>query len=526
MITWQEHRSIKISWLIIGLFTGLRLLFASGFNLVMDEAYYWQWSRYLASGYHDHPPMIAWLIYLSTAIFGHNELAVRLPAILCLATTSIYLLKLAQHWFGAKAALFTTILVQSILAFNAGSIIATPDSPLLAAWAGACFHIAKAYEDGTWYQWILGGILFGLGLLSKYTMVILAPLVFVCGLWHAETRRQLRRVWPYVGFLLGCLIFTPVILWNINNGWSTFRHTAYQSGVGQDGGLQWIYLMEFIGSQAGLLSPLVFMLVIIAWIHYVQHRHRQQTWIGSYLFLTSFPVVVLFALLSLRTRVEGNWPGPAYLTTAVWLGAFMSQPHVEIKKDALYRFSKKLWPWSIGFSYLLTGLVMLHVIWPYMPVPVRLDRIAKETVGWQTIAQQADRNQQTMPNPQKTFIFSQSYQIASELAFYIPDHPRTVAINRWRRPNVYEYWWQDDDLRGWDAVGICTARDHNTHRLKQIFSVVMPPERIEIRRTSLLGMDRSKEPPVKAYYLYRAFDFKGGIPWQPPETGDIRSQKR
>ncbi len=520
----QDHRYIKISFLIIGVATGLRLLFAGGFDLVPDEAYYWQWSRYLAPGYHDHPPMIAWLIYLSTTIFGHHEMAVRLPAVLCLATTSLYLLVLAQHWFGGRAALRTTILVQSILAFNAGGIIATPDSPLLAAWAGASFHIAKAYEDGSWRHWILGGILFGLGLLSKYTMAIFAPLVFVSGLWHAATRQQLRRIRPYAGFLLGCIFLLPVLWWNFDNGWSTFRHAAHQGGVGQDAGLQFIYLLEYIGSQAGLLSPLVFILVIIAWILLFRQSGRQQAWIGKYLFFTSFPLVILFALLSVRTRVEGNWPGPAYLTAAVWLGALMSQPPEEIKITPLRRCLKILWPWSVGLSYFFTGLIMLHVIWPIIPVPVNLDRIAKETLGWRTLSQQTFQLQQSMPNPQKTFIFSQSYQLASELAFYMPGNPHTVSINHWRRPNAYEYWWQDDDLKGWDAVGVCSARSRNTRRLKQIFTVVMPPERIEVRRTSLPGINRYQESPVAEYYLYRAYGFKGGIPWQPPGGEDIRRE--
>jgi len=526
MISWQENRYIKISWIIIGVATGLRLLFAGAFALVPDEAYYWQWSRYLSPGYHDHPPMIAWLIYLSTTVLGHHEVTVRLPSVLCLAATSIYLMTFAKHWFGGRAALLTTILVQSILAFNAGGIIATPDSPLMAAWAGACFHIAKAFEDGNWQQWLLGGLLFGLGLLSKYTMFMLAPLIFICGLWHAGSRQQLKRMWPYAGFCLGCLMFSPVIWWNIDNGWSTFRHVAHQGGVGHMSGLQIIYLLEYIGSQIGLLSPLVFLLVTIAWFRYFQQPRGQRGWIDSYLLLTSFPVVVLFGLLCLRTRVEGNWPGPAYLTAALWIGVLVAQALDSDKKDGLDRFFKKMWPWSVGLSYALTGLIMLHVIWPIIPVSVRLDRVAKETLGWQLLARQTDKQHQLMPNPQRTFIFSQSYQLASELAFYMPGRPQTVSINRWRRPNAYEYWWQDDDLKGWDAVGICTARSRNTRRLKQIFTTVMPPERVEIRRTGLPGIDRSKEPPVREYYLYRAFGFKGGIPWQPPENGDIRMEKR
>ena len=526
MISRQEHRYIQISWLIIGVITVLRLWFAGGFALVPDEAYYWQWSRYLSSGYHDHPPMIAWLIFLSTTVFGHHEIAVRLPAVLCLATTSIYLMKFGQHWFGGRAALLSTILVQSILAFNAGGIIATPDSPLMAAWAGACFHIAKAYKDGFWYQWILGGIFFGLGLLSKYTMFILAPLVFAFGLWHPTPRQQLKRIWPYAGFLLGCLMFSPVVWWNIDNGWNTFRHAAHQGGVGQAAGLQLTYLLEYIGSQFGLISPLVFLLAIMTWIRYIRQPREQQTWADGFLFVTSFPVVILFAVLSLHTRVEGNWPGPAYLSAAVWIGALMSQSPQKIKADMLGRFSEKMWPWAVGLSYVLTGLIMLHVLWPIIPVSIKLDRVAKETLGWQTLARKADTLQQSMPVPQKTFIFSQSYQLASELAFYMPGRPHTVSINRWRRPNAYEYWWQDNDLKGWDAVGICAARSRNTHRLKEIFTKVMPPERIEIRRTSLPGLDRSKEPPVHEYYLYRAFGFKGGIAWQPPERGDIRRENR
>ena len=58
-----------------------------------------------------------------------------------------------------------------------------------------------------------------------------------------------------------------------------------------------------------------------------------------------------------------------------------------------------------------------------------------------------------MPAPERTFIFGLRYQTASEMAFYTPGKPHTVSINRWKRPNVYDYWWTDADLLGWDAVG-------------------------------------------------------------------------
>ena len=42
-----------------------------------DEAYYWMYSKYLAWGYFDHPPMIALMIKIGY-LFFHNELGVRL----------------------------------------------------------------------------------------------------------------------------------------------------------------------------------------------------------------------------------------------------------------------------------------------------------------------------------------------------------------------------------------------------------------------------------------------------------------
>lgn len=525
MIHKQDNHLITKAWLLILVATIMRLFYGGFFSIVPDEAYYWQWSRYLALGYHDHPPMIAWLIYLSTSLFGQHELAIRLPSILCLTIASGYTLLFAQRWISARAALLTIILMQSILAFNAGSIIATPDSPLMAAWAGACYHIARAYDQGKWYQWVLGGIWFGLGLLSKYTMAILPPLVFIFGLLKTPTRVQLKRVWPYAGFLLGCLLFLPVIIWNVENGWSTFRHAAHQGGVHQNTGLNFNFLLEFIGSQFGLLSPIVFVGLLIAWYLAFKKPFTHNHWILSYLFMTSCPVMIIFALLSLQTRVEANWSGPAYVTAVVLMGALVHGfPNTE-NRPMIHTIYKKIWPWAVGSSYLISALIMIHVYWPVIPVPVHLDRIAKETTGWEALAQETGEIRDSMPNPDKTFIFGLGYQVASELAFYMPGNPPTVSINRWRRPNAYEYWWQDADLQGWDAVGVCRARSHNTRRLKKIFETVSPPERFQVQRRDFLLWDRSDEPPVREYFLYRASGFKGGIEWIPPDPTDIRMDK-
>ena len=63
--------------------TLLRLWLALWVPLGDDEGYYWVWSRHLAASYYDHPPMVAWLVALSTHVLGSSLVALRLPFVAC-----------------------------------------------------------------------------------------------------------------------------------------------------------------------------------------------------------------------------------------------------------------------------------------------------------------------------------------------------------------------------------------------------------------------------------------------------------
>lgn len=513
----------KASWSIIVAFTLFKVFYSGAFLLAPDEAYYWQWSRHLALGYHDHPPMLAWMIHFAGNLIGQTETAVRLPAVLSHAIASVYLFLIAARWVNAKAAFYTVVLAQSILGFNVAGLISTPDSPLLAGWAGACYHIARAYEDGAPGHWLTGGAWFGFGLLSKYTMILFPPLVFLFGLTSAQPRKQLARPWPYAGVLLGVLMFVPVILWNMDNGWSTFRHVAHKGGVDRTALLRLDFVLDFIGSQAALLSPLVFLLLILVWFSPFRKSSGLDTWIYKYLFFLSFPVVLTFTLLSLHTRVEGNWAAPGYLTAAVLIGGGLANRTAPGAAFKGHTASRKIWPWAVGTSCLLTGLIFVHAVWPILPIPIKWDRIAKETSGWSTLGQRVKAMQQTMPHPEKTFVFGLKYQTASQLAFYMPGQPETVSINRWTRPNAYDYWLGDEDLLGWDAVGVGSASEKSTQRLKQLFESVSTPERLDILRQAAPAVTGNDGTPVSSYYLYRAYGFKGGLKWIPENRSDVRA---
>src|SRR5271154_2747295 len=77
-----DTRLIRNTSFIILALVALRLVAAAWTPLTFDEAYYWMWSKHLAGGYYDHPPMVALVIRAGALIAGDTELGVRLVSIL------------------------------------------------------------------------------------------------------------------------------------------------------------------------------------------------------------------------------------------------------------------------------------------------------------------------------------------------------------------------------------------------------------------------------------------------------------
>ncbi len=511
MTTTSEARLLRMSWLVLGLALLARMLLAGGFLLVPDEANYWQWSRYLALGYHDHPPMIAWTIRLATRLLGQNELAVRLPTILGISLCSVYMCLLARRIFSARAALQTAVLSQGVLLFNGAALIATPDGLLLPCWAAACYHAYRALEEDTSGQWLLTGLWFGLGLLSKYTMLLFLPSLFLCMVFSPAWRGRLASPRPWLGLCLGFALFTPVILWNARNEWATFRHVLYQGGVGKTSLVTFRFIGDFLGTQAALLSPLAFLLLLAAWLRPAGDgaTGRAGTTYLTWMSLTTFAV---FLLLSLHVRIYGNWAATAYTAGLVLVaGRHGASPAATAGRG-------RLWRATVITAWAMTLPVLVQTVYPILPLPMSLDRVARETVGWDELGRRVFQARNDMPRPEQTFIFGLRYQYASELAFYVPGQPRTVSINRWTRPNVYDFWVNDAMLRGKDGVGVYEYRGMEK-RLAGLFERVDPPETIRIYRDSpWLGRQL-----VRTLYLVRCYGFRGGQRWHPRNEHDIRA---
>src|ERR1700710_1704522 len=219
----NEARLVRGTVLTILALVALRLVAAALTPITFDEAYYWMWSKHLAGGYYDHPPGVALVIRLGTLIAGDTELGVRLVSILLALPMSWAVYRAAAILFGGRRLACTaTLLLNATLMAAVGTMIVTPDAPLLVASSFVLFFLAKVLETGRGAWWLAVGVAVGAALLSKYTALFFGLAILIWLTAVPKLRHWLISPWPYLGGLVSAAIFSPVLKWNADHQWVSF----------------------------------------------------------------------------------------------------------------------------------------------------------------------------------------------------------------------------------------------------------------------------------------------------------------
>jgi 4-amino-4-deoxy-L-arabinose transferase-like glycosyltransferase len=433
----------------VGLLVGLallQLLVGSHIPLDPDESYYWEWSRRLALGYYDHPPAIAYLIRAGTAIFGPTALGVRLLPVLASFGGSLMLLFITRRLGGARAAWEAALLVVSLPIVAAWLILATPDCPLFLADGLALYAAVRALEASPASRpalgwWLASGGALGLGLMSKLLAVLLPLGVFLALLSRSDLRRRLAEPGPYLACLLAGLIVLPTAVGNPSAPLVFQLH----HGFGGLRGHPLLQELEFIGGQVGMAGGLLFVLLAIAVAQSLRRSVAAVRYLLAVVALTPFAV---FALSSLRHRVEANWPLPAYLPAVALLA---SSPGGQ-------RWRR----WVRGGIALGGGMVALGYLQMVTPVLPFQEQLIRRGHGWDYVAQRVGNLRESIASRrgQRIWLTANTYQDASELAFHLPEHPTVLALNLRSRENQYSVWPGFPDLarRGDDLVLVLSNR--------------------------------------------------------------------
>ena len=478
---WRRHPHL-CAITLIAVATCARYLFVASeqLDLVQDEAQYWDWSRRLQLSYYSKGPLIAWIIKVCTVFWGDTELGVRFGAILGSFAAQLLLYGgigiLMQR---PRLALITLFIVNTMPLFLVSGILMTTDNPLLVCWLSAlfCLH-ATTVKPGARWPWFGLALAMTFGILAKYTMlgvagiaVLHAAILWRQGLLPEGHCKKLVMALG-AGILLG---FLPIVIWNAQNDWASFRHVGRLAGVAPAPGesppfIRFDRLPEYVGGQLGLVYPwwLAFMLYGggVAAMRCLRRADglspaEQREIPQAALFCAGFwPIFLFFLLWSLHTRIYANWSGMCYASGVV-LAAWGVDRVLE-----KYRTVMDAWrgttlsapvPWTRRLLPVWAGISLVLVFALYTQESV--SRVLPEKInpsirlkGWEDLGRRVGELRDSLPDPEKVFFFSDQYDVTAQLAFYVPGRPVAYCADFGRRLSQYDFWPDPRNLKGWDAV--------------------------------------------------------------------------
>lgn len=393
-----------------------KLFLATIIPLSNDEAYYWVWSHHLQLSYFDHPPFVAWLFRLSHSFEWISSYtgALRIPGVILGHLTLLLILQLLKGLV-APIQLRNVLLVLLFSPFfGVGSLIVTPDIPYVFFWTLALLCFREHLQSPSVKSATLLGVSLGLGFCSKYLVVVFVPIAIAYlvrhRLWHLAKPRYL-----FPTLLTGLVFSLPVLIWNFQNEWASFR---FQIGHGLDkeavGYTQQVsQLIDYAGGQLALLSPLV---LFTFW-------KREEPQSLSFLRWFGWGSVLFFAWTSLRSPVEANWPIAGHLSLLVIAAIADSAPrNVGFLPT---RFFSRL---MIGVWAAATAIVVFQSMRPAEPLfGISPDRLKTyEFVRFKELEPLVEKYRQ-----ENIQFFASSYQMAAALSVSLRQNiGKLKGINR------------------------------------------------------------------------------------------------
>ncbi len=487
-------------------------------DLSPDEAHYWEWSRRLDWSYYSKGPMIAYLIYLGTAIVGDNVFGIRIMAVIFSTLSSIVMYILGKRLYDEQVGLFSALLIQIIPLFSTYGIIFTIDSPFIFFWTLSLYSFWKAISiqnsafspsspfekegkggdrnselgtknselsiDSSLLSWLLLGLSIGFGLLTKYTMAFFYPCALLFLLLSKGKRYHLLTKGPYIAFVISLVVFSPVVIWNAGHDWVTLRHTAGQAHIAEGIQLSVKSFFEFLGSQFGVITPLLFVLIALS----LWKLSKQKE--GAFLFWFAVPVIAFFLLKSTQGKVQANWALPGYITGIISFSEFYKNFYSGER-------SKKF---LITLTLLLSLIVTSVAHYPsILNLSVKKDPTGRLR-GWKDLGVEVTRIYEDMSREVPVFIFSDRYQISSELAFYVKGHPITYCVNLGRRMNQYDFWPGFNTMLHHNAIFVRIGDSQLPEKVANAF------EKVEKK---VITAYAEKNKKIRDYSLFLCYDFKG-----------------
>ncbi|MBV8781350.1 MAG: glycosyltransferase family 39 protein [Phycisphaerae bacterium] len=456
----------------------VRLIACSFVPLIPEEAYYWMYARHPSLSYFDHPPMVAWVIRIGTAIFGQTETGVRfVGSVLALAAPAL-MYWMARLWVNRRASLIAAAALLLLPVYVWTGFINTMNSQLLFFWLLSLYGASLALRRDHSIGWYIAGVGMGGAMLSKYTGVFVGGGIGLALLMYRPWWRRLYSPHLYLGAALGVLMFAPVLLWNERNGWASFRFQFVDRTEAHPLNSWWTLWSTvcFVLLQSVAVTPLLFAL-------WAQTFRRRQHWLGRLLgqplvvfsAATSFPLLAAMAWKSILFDVHFDWTAPAYLSVlplaaqtlaARWRINRREPAEVAVGHIAAARFWDRMIGLTIGACAAgnIGCLLFLLLIQPHTGRPAVFG-------PWRPLAKVVDRYEHAVEDQTKReplIVGRGKYRLASELAFYrepleLPSSSSDFTTSEWFLGDVqglgFAYWFNRSGWLGRDCIFVTDKDD-------------------------------------------------------------------
>ena len=381
-----------------------------------DELYYLASSRHLSLGYVDYPPITPLLARLDQAIFPGSIPGLRLLTVLAGAAVIVIAALIARELGGGPSAqaLAGLAVLISPLFVGANILFQTVSFDQL-VWAAVCLLFVRLLRGADPREWLVLGLLFGIGLETKYTIVGLGVAMLV-GLIATPARRHLRSRWPWFGFGLAVLLILPNLTWQVGHHWDSVAYTLNHRGNTDGPVFYWVQQLLLAGPQ---LLAIVVMGVVWLW-------RREQ-------FRAAAVTIIAVELLFFAAGGKAYYPAPiyalAYAAGSIWF--------VEAIRR---RWVRRL---AVAAAVAVT-LVLLPIGLPVLPAQVMADsgiwkarKDFADMYGWPELVQQVTAVYTGLPASDRNsvMILAGNYGEAGALDFYGRGLPLVVSAHL-----TYYYW--------------------------------------------------------------------------------------
>ena len=420
------YKNPRISaYLLILLLAFFALVYNAFLPLHGDEAYYWMWSHDLKTGYYDHPPMVAYFIYLTNFI-SESEWGVRFSNVFAISVSSLYIFKLTSTLSDEKTALNAVIIFLSVLLTHAGYIFTTPDTPLNLFWTLSLYYSYKAVFGGKLRDYILTGLFLGLMMISKYSAIlfVMSLLLFLL----IKRREQFLNPYTYLSIFISLLVIAPMLYWNYEHEWISFLFQI-DHGSTDDFNVQPWLILEFFGAQFGVFTP-IFTAVLFFFLAKDKLYFKDEKLF--FIALMTAGILLFFLYKSFYVSMAPNYGAPAYIGGTILLAIVISK--YQLKKTFII---------GLGVALFFTTIVRIAMI-THLPELQRFMYKPQEIVErFATHLKEGDH------------IYGAHLTTAAYLKYYLPNHPKTdVGI-----PSRFSYYDMVRDNDYYHKDGLLLSRN-------------------------------------------------------------------